>query len=178
MKATIEHKGLRDKFYSAVGRSIVSWAEIDRALFDLCHVSLRVSKRMTAAIFYRSPNIRDHAELVDAIIRLKLEDHPLRGKLRPYWDSIIKDTRDLLEFRNQIAHNSVTQEGEPTTMRFSFGPDGTLNPYDYASDPSQRSWYELRTDDRKLLRRKPDKKGKTAERKLDRIKLRNSTLLD
>jgi hypothetical protein len=128
-----------DQFFSRIGYAITRWAHVDSNLFVFCNFALGTSKEMTAAIFYRSPNIKDHLMLTDALM-----GYVLSGARLKKWNEIYRIADKHLPFRNDLAHNPPVQVvhlagviGEP---KFQV--------------PPPKQWWEVSTEPTKLLHKK------------------------
>jgi hypothetical protein len=126
-----------DAFFSAVGYAITQWAYIDSALFDFCNFSLATGKEKAAVVFYRSPNISDHLALVDKLMGLSLASGPTQKR----WKKIAELIRDLLPFRNELAHNPPVQTISATVF---LGASPDVQP------PPRHGWL-ITTESTKLL---------------------------
>ena len=131
-----EHMAAAQTFFMRIGYAITRWASIDEALFDFCHFALATSERKVAIVFYRSPNISDHAVLTDQLLR-----ESLRPKLLKRWTKIKKEFDKHSPVRNQIAHDSPGQRVELTAV---------IGGTPQFEVPSPKQWWELKTQDRKV----------------------------
>ena len=114
------------EFFALLGYCITHWAHIDRVMFDLCKITLGASDKKTAIVFYQSPSIRNHLNLVDRLLR-NSTGHEISSRQRRKWTRIFSELEVLISFRNDIAHYPVTQiyilEGSPDPEhRKSGGP--------------------------------------------------------
>jgi hypothetical protein len=140
------HWKMREEFFSLVGQAITRWSYIDRDLFDFCRFALNASEKMSAIIFYRSPTIGDHMNLTDSLMKAaQLHERHLRQ-----WAAILAEMNRLLPLRNEIAHNPHVSAGMIVIQLNS-----------KSSEPGQvvsnEQWYEIRTEQRKLLRQSKNK---------------------
>jgi hypothetical protein len=116
---------------------------VDSALFKFCKFALATDKYKTAVVFYRSPNLKDHLILVDLLMRLSLSDRHLKK-----WNEIYDLANEHLPFRNELAHNPPTQVIHITAV---------LGGEPKFPVPPPQDWWEIKTDEKKLLNkpRKP-----------------------
>jgi hypothetical protein len=144
-----------DQFFSRLGYAITRWAHVDRNLFEFCNFAMGTSKEITAVIFHRSPNIKDHLMLTDALMGYVLNKARLKK-----WEEIRKMVEDNLQFRNDLAHNPPVQVvhlmavvGEP---KFQV--------------PPPKQWWEISTEPTKLLHKKGKPRKATKEDIVSHIK--------
>jgi hypothetical protein len=128
------------QFFGPVGYAITRWALVDRELFDLCRFALATSDEKMAVVFYRSPSLKDHLMLADALLRLSLSQ-----RQRALWGDIFSLADRLLPFRNDLAHNPPMQIVQIVV---------TLNAPSDSPPIEPQQWWELRTENAKLLNKK------------------------
>jgi hypothetical protein len=148
-----------DKFFSRLGYAITRWAHVDANLFEFCHFALGKERELTAAIFYRTPNIKDHLMLTDALM-----GYALRGKRLNKWKEIYKVANDHLSFRNALAHSPPAQIIEIIAVI------GGKPKFDV---PPPIGYWQISTDERKLLHKKGSKLKITIEDIVEHIKTVN-----
>lgn len=141
-----------EQFFYRVGYAITTWAEVDRALFDLCRFALNASNEKTAVVFYRSPQIGDHLILVDQLMKESVSERRFGD-----WKSIYKRLDALLKFRNDIAHNPAVDTAELLAV---MGGGREIPVASQAADTDDdeeavrpESWWSIRTEPMKLLRK-------------------------
>jgi hypothetical protein len=122
-----------ERFFSRVGYAITRWGYVDRALFDSCRFALGTTEEKTAVVFYRSPNIKEHLMLADALLTLSLNNRLLKR-----WSTITDMVDKHLPFRNELAHNPPAQ---------------VMHIIARLGDPNApvKSWWEITTEPTKLL---------------------------
>jgi hypothetical protein len=100
-----------DQFYMIIGQCITHWALVEAELFQICWRTLQCALEYAAIIYYRTPNLDARlslaSELVESIFRKPNRPRePAPDELKQ-WRATVKEFRNLLEVRNQIAHHPV-----------------------------------------------------------------------
>jgi hypothetical protein len=129
-----------ERFFSRVGYAITRWGHVDRALFDFCRFALDTTDEKAAVVFYGSPNIGNHLVLADALMSLSVNKRLLKR-----WKEIVKIANEHLPFRNELAHNPPVQAIHIIAV---LGGDPKC------PIPPPESWWEIKTDQSKLLHRR------------------------
>ncbi len=102
-----------EEFYKWVGICIKAWATVEDRLFDLCKFALKADPKHVSIIYYRTPTIDSRLNLTTDLIEsiLPKRERPDGGHEHPtviiIWRKLVKDIKDLLSIRNQLAHASV-----------------------------------------------------------------------
>jgi hypothetical protein len=132
-----------DEFHMMVGYCIAEWARVEDELFRICHAAMKAPKEQVAVIYYRTPQLDARLTLTDELIRLALprhkHGHQPHDDLRA-WDKVLKQIRDLLPVRNQIAHHPVEWRQMPQYVDISF------------LDTEPESWFEIYESENERMR--------------------------
>jgi hypothetical protein len=136
-----------DEFYKWVGICIKVWATVEDRMFDLCKLILKADPKHVSIIYYRTPTIDAKLTLTTDLIETVLPQRERKsgGKDHPdvvKWNRLVKETKNLLKVRNQLAHASV---GIVLGSRINV-QDNTLI--------SQDSWLQVFTGKNEQLRGK------------------------
>jgi hypothetical protein len=135
-------------FFATLGQAITIWAHVDRLLFDLCDYALRSQSEKTAVIFYRIKTIGEHLALTDNLLELSLSEENQKK-----WSVISSMIVTLLSFRNDLAHNPALQVADLPIK------EGWVT----LDIPVNEQWWEIRTEQRKLLHKKHKQKRASVE---------------
>lgn len=93
-----------------LGRCIKRWAFVEDNLFNICNIALGTERHLAAVVFFRTPNIEARISLVSDLLHARFfprgkkpgEHNPPELKA---WKKLADRMRDLLPFRNLIAHS-------------------------------------------------------------------------
>lgn len=99
-----------ESFYFWVGKCIKRWASIEQTLFEICHLTLDARRRLSAVVFFRTPNIEAKISLVSDLLEARLFPQGKKsGEHDPQelkdWNALERRLRALLPLRNFVAHN-------------------------------------------------------------------------
>jgi hypothetical protein len=150
-------------FFSAVGYAITRWSYVNSSLFDFCYFSLDTTRDKAAIVFYRQKELGQKLQLVDQLMKQSLSPRMLKK-----WNEISKKTNELLPFRNFLAHEAPTQVHSGT---FIVGE----GPYEFQPPPPE-AWWEIRTEESKLLSSKRESIQVKQEQVIAHIRMLNQLI--
>jgi hypothetical protein len=99
-----------DDFFKWIGICIKQWALIERELFELCSLVLKVDTKYVSIIYYRTPSVEGRISLTDDLLKAlwpKTSGEHDAAELRS-WKELRNTIRGLLAVRNLIAHAPIS----------------------------------------------------------------------
>lgn len=101
------------EFFYYIGVAITDWAHFEGELFHICSMVLKTNQQNAAIVYFRTPSLDGRLTLVDELIRavpeIGIRKTTLESEtLLKSWDRLIKDIRNELPIRNQLAHSPST----------------------------------------------------------------------
>jgi hypothetical protein len=159
------------EFMLHLGMCISRWSNIDGWLFQIYRDCIGGSSWRAANLFYRSPNISDHMNLVNIIIDdIVFENKAQNSCLDIEWRQASKLIKELLEVRNAIAHNPVIFQGHENDLYWHIDLYQS-GKFPYSKDQLEGIRFRVVTDRYKMQRRRREKDGRFPIKRVDVIEL-------
>jgi hypothetical protein len=103
-------QGDADTFMMWLGSCITEWAKVEEQMFKFCADILGMSTEHTAIIYYRTFTLEGRLSLIDELIDTVIPK-PENGKHRHIdgrtWEGLLKNIKENMPVRNQLAHCPV-----------------------------------------------------------------------
>jgi len=100
---------LATEFFAALGQAITEWAYVEEELFHICASVLKTRQDHAAIVYYRTPSLDARLtltnDLASSILPKKEKAGAHTPKISQRWNEIIKDIRNIISVRNQLAHS-------------------------------------------------------------------------
>jgi len=101
--ARVQKRDETDHFWGTRGRAIAAYASVEQSLCSLFCILSRSETDVASLIFFRFTNPRVIGEILDALLRKRHGE-----TYSPFWNSLDKNIRQLVDIRNHVVHWSVT----------------------------------------------------------------------
>ena len=114
-RRVVEDTGVQRPGWEHVGRYMYCFGQLELALGDLLHRSLRLSKRAATLLL---PRVMYSAKLsmIEAIIPMLKQPDNWKSKAR----QIVNDCKKFIDERNMFCHGAFAREGAGGTVRFDY----------------------------------------------------------